>query len=157
MPRRLVAPAGLLSLAALLACGGGDDEPALRMNQVQVLGSHNSYHLAPDQAVLDGVAAFSAPLAAELDYSHRTLTEQLHEFGIRQFELDVYPDPDGSRFAERPALDLVGLPTASGEPALDEPGFKVFHVGTGYVVELPARCNPANAPAGCELAPEGGG
>jgi hypothetical protein len=98
------------------------------MNEIQVLGSHNSYHLAPEQPVLDGVAAFDAALATGLDYTHRPLTEQLDRFGIRQFELDVYPDTEGGRFAERPALALVGLPTASGVPELDEPGFKVMHV-----------------------------
>lgn len=138
-------PVALLLAAALLtaACGdddspdaaGGDDTTttteapvAVRMNEVQVLGSHNSYHLRPEPAVLEGIRAFAGEQAAvELDYEHLPLTEQLEEHGIRQFEIDVYADPDGGRFAERPAAALIGLPTASGEPALDEPGFKVLH------------------------------
>jgi hypothetical protein len=109
--------------------GGGDSSaPVIRLNHVQVLGSHNSYHVAPDEAVLDGIAAFSKPLAAELAYTHQPITEQLDELGVRQLEIDVYADPGGGRFANRPALSLVGLPTASGEPALDEPGFKVLHM-----------------------------
>ena len=48
--------------------------------------------------------------------------------GNRQLEIDVYPDTDGGRFANRPAASIVGLPTESGEPALDEPGFKVLHL-----------------------------
>jgi len=133
-------PLALLLAASLLAAcangGDGDDAsasttapaPAVRMNEVQVLGSHNSYHLRPDPAVLDGIAAFSGEQAArELDYGHRPLTEQLEEHGIRQLEIDVYADPDGGRFARRPLAELVGLPVDSGEPALDEPGFKVLH------------------------------
>ena len=121
----------LLLAACLTAAGcGGDDDggDALRMNEIQVLGSHNSYHLRPEAAVLEGIAAFAdEQTAAELDYEHLPLTEQLEEHGIRQLEIDVYADPEGGRFSERPAAALVGLPTASGEPALDEPGFKVLH------------------------------
>ena len=63
----------------------------------------------------DGIAAFAGEQAAlELDYEHLPLTEQLEDHGIRQFEIDVYADPDGGRFADRPAAALIGLPTASG-------------------------------------------
>jgi hypothetical protein len=110
------------------ACGDDDAGDAVRMNEVQVLGSHNSYHLRPEPAVRDGIAAFAGEEAAlELDYEHLPLTEQLEDHGIRQFELDVYADPEGGRFADRPAAALIGLPTESGEPELDEPGFKVLH------------------------------
>ncbi len=106
----------------------GSPGPVVRMNQIQVLGSHNSYHLRPAPEVLAGIAAFTTQAAAdELDYEHRPLTEQLQDHGIRQFEIDVYADPDGGRFSNRPAAALVGLPTASGDPALDAPGFKVLH------------------------------
>lgn len=139
--RRTLRLVSLLALvAAATACsddGGGDAAgsdrttstaaaPPVRLNELQVLGSHNSYHLRPEQAVLDGVSAINPALAAEIDYEHLPLTAQLEDHGIRQLELDVYADPDGGRFAERPALEIVGLPTASGEPALDEPGFKVL-------------------------------
>lgn len=100
----------------------------VRMNQVQVLGSHNSYHLRPEPDVLAGIAAVAGEqLARELDYEHRPITEQLEQHGIRQLELDVYADPEGGRFANRPALALLGRPVESGEAALDGPGFKVLH------------------------------
>ncbi len=99
----------------------------IRLNHVQMLGSHNSYHLPPEPTVLAGIEAVSAELARDIEYSHRTLTEQLDDFGVRQFELDVFADPDGGRYANRAANVVVGLPPESGEPALDEPGFKVLH------------------------------
>jgi hypothetical protein len=128
--RRSLALLTVAVLALVAACGdddGTDDGEAVRLNHLQVLGSHNSYKLRPDPAVLAGVASFDETLAAEIDYEHRPLTEQLAEHGIRQLEIDVYADPDGGRFADRPALEVVGLPTASGEPELDEPGFKTLH------------------------------
>ncbi len=126
MRRLLPIACSLTVLCGVVACG--EDEASLRLNQVQVLGSHNSYHLRPAPEVLDGVAALVSQEEADaLDYEHRPLTEQLDDFGIRQFEIDVYADPDGGRFSQRPAAELVGLPVDSGEPALDEPGFKVIH------------------------------
>lgn len=140
-PRRsLLLATFVVLVAATASCSddgevGGSDTtkntaaaPSVRINELQVLGSHNSYHLRPERAVLDAVSAINPALAAEIDYEHLSLTEQLEEHGIRQLELDVYADPDGGRFAERPALEIVGLPTASGEPALEEPGFKVLHI-----------------------------
>ncbi len=138
----------VLAALVVVACGGGDSsenaEPdpqggedaveatalpgdELGIDQVTVLGSHNSYHLRPTPATLDTLRGFSEDQATEIDYEHQPLTEQL-DLGVRQFEIDVYADPDGGRFADRPALELIGEPTASGEPALDEPGFKVLHI-----------------------------
>ncbi len=97
------------------------------INHLQVIGSHNSYHLIPEPVLFDGIAALSAELAASIEYSHVTLTEQLGDHGIRQFELDVFADPDGGLFANRAANPVVGLEAASGLPELDEPGFKVLH------------------------------
>lgn len=100
---------------------------AVRMNHIQVIGSHNSYHLLPPPTLFDGIVAVSAELGRDIEYSHRPLTEQLEQFGIRQFEIDVFADPDGGLYANRASNAVVGLPVESGEPALDAPGFKVMH------------------------------
>jgi hypothetical protein len=100
----------------------------VRLNELQVIGSHNSYHLAPESAVWAGLEAIVPTFAAELDYTHRPLDEQLGLFGIRQFEFDVYADPEGGHFSRRVGLEVVGEPSESGRPELDEPGFKVMHV-----------------------------
>ena len=98
----------------------------LAINHVQVLGSHNSYHLKPDPALFDALAALAPELAGGIEYSHRPLTEQLEAFGIRQFEIDVHADPEGNLFSTGAADALVGL-AGSADPALAQPGFKVLH------------------------------
>ena len=58
-----------------------DDE--LRLNHLQALGTHNSYHLQPDIDILPW------------RYSHLPLDEQLDVQGVRQFELDIYESETG--------------------------------------------------------------
>jgi hypothetical protein len=100
----------------------------VRLNELQVIGSHNSYHLAAEGALRDGLFAIVPDLAADLDYTHRPLTEQLDQFGIRQFEIDVHADPEGGHYSNREGLGVVGLPVESGIAELDQPGFKVLHI-----------------------------
>ena len=63
--------------------GSGDgvfDEPEpLRINHIQVLGTHNSYHIEP-----------FGPTIRAYDYTHEALDIQAEDFGVRQFELDVW-------------------------------------------------------------------
>jgi len=70
----------------------------IRLNQIQVIGSHNSYHAG----LTPGMAAWLEkrnPKAAEtLDYRHPPLDIQLST-GIRQVELDVFADTQGGRYA----------------------------------------------------------
>ncbi|MEP2777645.1 MAG: Ca2+-dependent phosphoinositide-specific phospholipase C [Luteolibacter sp.] len=90
----------------------------VRMNQIQVIGSHNSYHLPPEKELMGVISMFSKRALEAWSYSHEPLNLQL-ESGVRQFELDVYADPEG------------GLYSQADHPALEEmkqPGFKVFHV-----------------------------
>jgi len=103
------------------------DADEVRLNHIQVIGSHNSYHLKPRAEIFDALTALAPELASEIEYSHKPLAEQLGTYGIRQFEIDVFADPDGGRFANYAAHTLVGLEAASGDPLLDEPGFKVMH------------------------------
>jgi hypothetical protein len=130
---------GCLILCLATACGGSATDRAdatdcstvtaentddcVRLNHLQVLGTHNSYHLAPDPPLL----AALGERGRNLDYTHRPLTEQLSQLHIRQFELDVFADPDGGRYAEPSTLEGVPGLTPPG-PAMREPGFKVLHV-----------------------------
>lgn len=97
-------------------------DSCVRLNQLQLLGTHNSYHLAPAPPVMAVLGA----RASNIEYSHRPLAEQLSKLGIRKFELDIFADPEGGRFARPAALRMVkGLDPV--DPALAEPGFKVIH------------------------------
>jgi hypothetical protein len=99
-----------------------NSDDCVRLNEIQVLGTHNSYHIAPEpplQAVL-------GERARDVDYTHRPLLEQLSELGIRKLELDVFADPEGGRYADPAAFRMAkGLEPI--DRALLEPGFKVLH------------------------------
>lgn len=125
--------AGLVLGAVLVAAcsSGGDsgssDEPTVDINQIQVLGSHNSYHLQPREEIFAVLQELSSELAESIEYSHVPLDEQFTEHAVRQIEIDVFADPEGGLYADQAANPVVGLPEASGIPELDEPGFKVLH------------------------------
>ena len=146
-PRRACAAALLLALALVgAACSSSDDggdegsggtappgtsaDPSadVPISQLQVIGSHNSYHLAAQDEIGDTLDALAPEFWAELDYSHEPIPDQLEVYGIRQLEIDVFADPEGGRFADREALPIVGLPAESGIDELEEPGYKVLHI-----------------------------
>ena len=133
--RRLQAllPAALLALAACGteqravtpdATGAYPLDDTLRLNHIQVLGSHNSYHLQPRPELLTRIGSLGNAWA----YLHLPLDEQFASQGIRQLELDVFADPDGGLYANRAGMRLIQQPVESGIPELDEPGFKALHV-----------------------------
>jgi hypothetical protein len=118
-------PEALRGVARQLAERYADQCVAL--NHVQVLGSHNSYHIEPRFDVLRLVKAF-VPEAEAWEYTHLPLDEQFSSQGIRQIELDVFADPEGGLYADRQILRVFREDPASGIPALDAPGIKVLHV-----------------------------
>lgn len=125
---------GLLALAMLTGCTTPSPTAGVRLNQIQVIGTHNSYHLRGHESLLTLIAQVKPDARRELDYTHRPLPEQLAELGIRQIELDCYADPDGGRYARplgRERVVQAGLPPVpEPDPAgrLREPGIKVMHV-----------------------------
>jgi len=90
MLRLSLGPLWALSLSA---------QPALRLTDIQLIGSHNSYHLglAPSEAVL--LLISNPRAAAALDYRHPALNLQLDR-GARQFEFDIFADSQGGLFAK---------------------------------------------------------
>ncbi len=77
--------------------------PALLLNQIQVIGTHNSYHLRPTDIMLETAASVTDE-AKSMDYSHDPLDMQL-ENGVRSFELDIQPFADGFHVFHVPILD----------------------------------------------------
>ena len=124
-------------------------ERCVRLNHVQVLGTHNSYHIEPAES-LDLLLQISDPLVpgcggpgdpcpSELsvvwDYTHIPLDEQFSSQGVRQIELDVFLDPEVPTLFANPLGDFLvaffGLPPDpphDPDGLLLDPGFKVLHV-----------------------------
>jgi hypothetical protein len=121
-------------LAFLVLAGCSTPAERVRINQAQVIGTHNSYHLRGPESLHKLIAKYSTGLAEELDYAHRPLAEQLTRLGIRQIELDCFADPQGGLYAEprgpklAAALGLPPVPDHDPEHRLRAPGFKVMHV-----------------------------
>lgn len=128
----------------LLACLGAAPPDDVRLNQIQVIGSHNSYHVEPAPGVAAVIAGANPRGAESLQYTHPPLPEQFEERGIRQIELDVFADPDGGRFADPAVRKLAALTGKDVGPDPDEggklrrPGMKVLHVaGIDYRTTAP--------------------
>ena len=100
-----------------------------KMNDIQVVGSHNSFKAQIPDAVMATLRATDRKRAESLDYYHVPLTKQL-EAGVRQFELDIFADPQGGRYADPKGEALAraaGEITNFDREAMLKPGFKVFH------------------------------
>ena len=115
------------------ACGRAEaPRTGLRINELQLLGTHNSYHVAPDAFAMRLIAAAAPGEAAGVDCTQRPLTEQLGQLGLRHFELDLFLDPHGGLF-RRPAAMAMAARTGVRVPPFDpaarlaEPGIKVLH------------------------------
>jgi calcium-dependent phosphoinositide phospholipase C len=100
-------------------------DDTLRLDQVQVLGSHNSYHGRPYPEVLKGLVKAIPGLSPTLDYAHAPLPEQF-DLGVRQIELDVYDDPEGGKYASPSYPRSVGVQIPD-HPEMQRPGYKVIH------------------------------
>lgn len=152
-------------LAALLLSGSvakaqatGKQLDKLTINQVQVLGTHNSYARPVDTAVLaaadpifekmmggyfnnmppEQIARFkeyhpnSMKMSEGLKYSHPPFDVQL-DSGLRSLELDVYYDPTGNRFIKPASYALLqkqGITNLApyDTTGLSQPGFKLMHI-----------------------------
>ncbi len=100
-------------------------DDTLRMDQIQVLGSHNSYHGRPYPQVLAALYKSTPGLARTLDYSHEPLPQQF-DIGVRQIELDVWSDPKGGKFA-KPSFPIAEGVKIPDNPVMLQPGLKVIH------------------------------
>ncbi len=121
---------------------------AIRLNQIQLIGTHNSYHagIAPSESKLwEGKYADAYK---GLDYQHQPLPQQF-DSGVRQIEIDVYADAKGGRYAHPSGPKNVAAAGLPADPDFDpkglmlQPGFKVMHVQD---VDYRSTCQP---PMGC--------
>lgn len=119
--------------APVFAQTTASQDKVVHLNQIQVIGSHNSYNLgfAPSE---EKFARSQNPKEYEsLEYHHASLTAQLNG-GVRQLEIDIVQDPKGGRFAHPKIVELTkeaGLPPDPDfdpQHEMDKPGFKVIHI-----------------------------
>ena len=144
---------GLVLLCALSASGRVDGAPALtcdlhagsasqagpgcarawfdanlRINEIQLVGTAESYKLRPSSAMLGLIRMGSAEDAKELDFGEPPVADQL-ELGARSLEFDVAYDPKGGLYAH-PAGAMMAMELVSDQYIHDmaQPGFKVIHI-----------------------------
>jgi Phosphoinositide phospholipase C, Ca2+-dependent len=131
-------PFKLCTMALCAAAPGFAAEPAsshdaVKMNDIQVIGTHNSYHagLPPSEAKL--FLGRNPQVFQALEYRHRQLDQQLTS-GVRQIELDIFADSEGGRYAHPKGPDAVAAANLPKDPEFDpaglmsKPGFKVMHL-----------------------------
>ena len=119
----------------------------IRMNQIQVIGTHNSYHagLAPSEAKL--LKSQNEKAFYSLEYHHQPLDQQFSA-GVRQIELDVFADSKGGLYAHPKKAAVVAAANLPADPDFDpdhvmqKPGFKVMHVQD---VDFRSTCQPFTA------------
>jgi Phosphoinositide phospholipase C, Ca2+-dependent len=137
-PRRralaLAALAGLLLLAGLAAgpaaakkrhAGG-----SVRMNEIQVMGTHNSYKRElsrREERTYDEIIATPGDYEQFLAYSHPSIPNQFGRQEVRGLELDLFPDPAGGLYAEPLVRRRLGTGPLT-DPDWRVPGVKVLHI-----------------------------
>lgn len=106
----------------------------LKLNQIQIIGSHNSYKKLPDPRVMKFLMGMRKKLGKKLDpigidYGHTTIDSQFTNYNMRGLEIDIYNDPRGGVFYKRRINSLVhGMHQKSDVEVLLKPGFKVLHI-----------------------------
>lgn len=119
----------IILLAAMPAVRVQAQDDNLRLNQIQVIGSHNSYKNAIEPTLYKVISAKdSTNRLSGLEYDHIAITDQLN-MGLRNLEIDIYADSNGGKYAHPKGLDLA-KPEKPYDPdgKMKKPGFKVFHV-----------------------------
>jgi hypothetical protein len=101
------------------ACGD------LRLNDIQVIGTHNSFHMAltpPEQAEF---AKLNPAAVEERNYTHASITDQLTKYGVRDLEFDIFWDSKGAYGS--PWVAKAAGAEGPDAAVMGEPGIKVLH------------------------------
>jgi hypothetical protein len=114
------------------------------LNQIQVIGSHNSYHIGLAPSETAWLRQLNPKSADALDYQHPGLDVQLSA-GVRQVEIDIYADAEGGRYAHPANLKMIADAGLPADPPFDpnglfvKPGFKVMHAQD---IDYRSNCQP---------------
>lgn len=118
----------LIFLLAFSASFLNNELDHLRLNEIQVIGSHNSYKQSIDPSLFAYLSKSDSASMSTIDYSHISLSDQL-DLGLLNLEIDVYADPKGGQYSRPLGLELVkGQSPFDAAGVMKEPGFKVFHI-----------------------------
>lgn len=124
----------LLVLSVLITGSTFAQNDSLKLNQIQIIASHNSYKKRPSEKELrfllkvkDKLGKENNPIA--LDYGHLPFDSQFTYYNVRGLEIDINPDPKGGFYYKRKINAFVhGLKQRSGIEELKKPGLKVLHI-----------------------------
>lgn len=146
-PRRM----SFLPLIACLALGTvaahAQQDNHVRIDEIQVIGTHNSYHAGLPPSAGKLLKEKNPKVFDSLDYTHPSLTKQLDE-GVRQMEIDVFADTKGGLYAHPYIEKMVAKAGLPPDPpydqnrVMDKPGFKVMHVQD---IDQRSVCEPFTA------------
>ena len=120
----------LTCLAMLLApnADAGPADGGLRLNQLQIVGTGESYKQAPASGLLTLVRLSGKKNAQKLDFGEPPLAAQLDQ-GARALSFDIAYDPKGGLFKTPAAAAMADdLLDKDFTEAMAAPGFKVVHV-----------------------------
>jgi hypothetical protein len=145
--RRMLLAVTLCAATNLFIAQAQTTEATLKLNQIQVVGTHNSYHagIAPNESKI--WQAKYPDAFKGLDYQHVPLPQQF-DAGVRQIELDVYADTKGGRYAHPSGPQMAAAAHLPPDPDFDpngimaKPGFKVMHVQD---IDYRSNCQPFTA------------
>ncbi|WP_051590584.1 phosphatidylinositol-specific phospholipase C1-like protein [Flavobacterium daejeonense] len=121
----------LLSISLFLLVSFKKEKP-VKMNEIQVIGSHNSYKIAIEKPLWDYLYQKDSTGAKSLQYTHIPLEAQL-DLGLRNLEMDVLYDPKGGYYSNPKGLAIVKTLGKQpleydNEKKLAQPGLKMFHI-----------------------------
>lgn len=122
----IFAAVSLLFSGIFFTANAQDDN--VRINKLQVIGSHNSYRRAIEPELFKVLSVKdTAHRLQHIEYDHIAIADQL-TMGLRNLEIDIYADSKGGRYAHPKGLDLAQLAPYDPKGEMNQPGFKVFHM-----------------------------
>ncbi|GAA2780567.1 hypothetical protein GCM10020219_060130 [Nonomuraea dietziae] len=133
----LLAATALAVLSSAAPAVGTTARSDVRINQIQTIATHNSYHREVTDAEKDVQRKTDANWW-NLQYSHAALPHQFASQRVRGIELDVFPDPQGGLYSKPLVRRDAGLPPLD-DPDLTKPGSRCC---TGATTTTPPPVRP---------------
>lgn len=119
-------------------------DKGLRLHEIQVIGTHNSYHLAPAPEIMKIIGLTGKAVVDSIDYTHAPLDHQFTQYGIRQIELDIYADPQGGLYSNPVGRQVLNQDQQDPRMPFDfdnvmrQPGTKIIHApGFDFATHVP--------------------